>query len=257
MAVSIAALAGLVWGSFANVLIARIPQGRPWVAEPSRCPRCEQSIAWYDNLPLVSFALLRGRCRHCKERISARYPLVELAVTLTFVGVYGVWGMTITALAFAYLALISVVLVVIDIDVQRLPDAIVKPSYVIAIVLLSAAVWASGEAWDLARMGIGMAALGGFYGAMWLIYPAGLGFGDVKTAGLLGLYGGFLGWPQLALAGFAGPMLGGLLVLGGLLTGKLTRKSAVPYGPALIAGAWVGYLWGEQVIDAYMKLVIG
>jgi leader peptidase (prepilin peptidase)/N-methyltransferase len=254
MITAFVAVFGLLWGSFANVLIARVPQNEPWITEPSRCPRCKIRIAWYDNVPVVSWLLLRGRCRSCREPISPRYIIVEIATSAAFVGVYLAWGATITSLAFAFLALISIVLVAIDIDVRRLPDAIVFPSYVIGGVLLIVGALAAGEPWALVRALVGALILGGFYGLMWLVYPAGMGFGDVKTAGLLGLFAGFLSWSTVALAWFAGPMLGGLFVIGGLATKRLGRKSKVPYGPALIIGAWIGYFAGDSVIAAYLGL---
>lgn len=257
MTLAVVMVFGLLWGSFANVLIARVPRDEPWITEPSRCPQCQQRIAWYDNIPLVSWVVLAAKCRHCKLPIPLRYPIVELATSLAFGVVYLYFGLTITALAFAYLALMSVVLVVIDIDVHRLPDALVWPSYVIGSALLVTAAIAEGQAWPLGRAAIGLLALGGFYGILWLVYPGGMGFGDVKTAGLLGMYAGFLGWEQLGFGWFAGPIIGGIIVLGGAVVGKVRRKSKIPYGPALITGAWCGYLLGDVVVARYVALVVG
>jgi leader peptidase (prepilin peptidase)/N-methyltransferase len=257
MVTFLVALVGLLWGSFANVLIARVPQGENWITESSRCPGCRHAIAWYDNMPVLSWLILRGRCRHCGMRISPRYPIIEVTVSLAFVGVFAIWGLSLTFMAFAYLAFMSIVLVVIDLDVRRLPDALVLPSYAVGAVLLTAASIAQNDGWSLARAGIGIVAMGGFYGILWLVYPAGMGFGDVKTAGLLGMHAGFLGWANLCLAWFAGPMLGGLVVLVGLVFRKLSRKSAIPYGPALIVGAWIGFTAGEPVIRWYLHLMGG
>lgn len=246
------AVLGLLWGSFTNVLIARVPAGENWVTDGSRCPRCGEPIHWYDNIPLVSFALLRGRCRSCRAPISWRYPVVETAVALLWVFVYLQWGWSVTALVLAYLAVISVSLVAIDLDVRRLPFALVLPSYaVVAVLLVVALVLGEGGAWWMPL--VGMAVLGGFYGAIWFVYPAGMGFGDVVTAGLLGLVLGFLGWGPLAVGAIAGPLLGGIFVIGGLLAGRLGRKSAVPYGPGLIAGAWLGILAGTAISEAYLR----
>ncbi|WNM28838.1 prepilin peptidase [Demequina capsici] len=250
----IVAVLGLLWGSFTNVLIARVPQGMKWANDTSRCPRCGADIKWYDNVPLVSYVVLRGRCRSCKERISLRYPLVEALVAALWVAVYLMWGISVTSLVFAYLAVISVALVFIDLDVRRLPFSIVLPSYgVVAVLLAIALLLGEGGAWWMPLAGMGV--LGGFYGLLWVVYPAGMGLGDVVAAGLLGLAAGFLGWPVLAVAAIAGPLLGGIVVAVGVLSGRLGRKTAVPYGPMLITGAWIGFLAGEAISNAYLGML--
>ncbi|WP_084073116.1 A24 family peptidase [Demequina sp. NBRC 110052] len=254
MEIAAVAVLGLLWGSFTNVLIARVPAGENWVSDGSRCPRCGAPIRWYDNVPVLSFAILRGRCRACREPISWRYPIVEVAVASLWVLVFLQWGWSVTALLLAYLAVVSVALVAIDLDVRRLPFALVLPSYgVVAVLLLVATVMGEGATWWMPLAGLG--ALGGFYAAVWFVYPAGMGFGDVVTAGLLGLVAGHLGWGAVAVAAIAGPLIGGVFVIGGLLAGQLGRKSAVPYGPALIAGAWLGLLAGGAISDAYLGML--
>ena len=246
---------GLIVGSFTNVLIARVPAGEDWVNGSSHCPKCHHDIAWHDNIPVLSWLWLRRKCRHCSEPISGRYPLVELLVAGLFLGVYLAWGLTLLALGFAYLAVISVALVFIDLDVKRLPNSLVLPSYAILGVILTAHAATHGAWSDLGRAGIGLAAWGGFYGLAWFIYPKGMGFGDVKTAGLLGMAAGYLGYAELAVGGFLGPMLGGVAVIAGLILGRLRRDSQVPYGPALIVAAWAGYLAGPAIGDIYLKLI--
>ncbi|MCJ7827183.1 MAG: prepilin peptidase, partial [Demequinaceae bacterium] len=247
---------GLILGSFTNVLIARVPAGEDWVRGSSRCPRCRHDLAWYDNIPLLSWLWLRRRCRHCAAPISARYPLVELLVAGFLVAVYLAHGVTFLSAALAFLAIVSIALVFIDIDTQRLPNALVLPAYPAVLILLIADAGVQGDWGSVARAGIGLLAVGGFYGLMWVAYPAGLGFGDVKCAGLLGMVGGYLGWSSLAVGAIAGPLLGGLVVLVGLVMGRLHRKSKVPYGPALIGGAWLGFLAGPAIADAYLDLMI-
>ncbi len=246
---------GLIVGSFTNVLIARVPKGQDWVNGSSHCPRCAHDIDWYDNIPVLSWLWLRRRCRHCREPISGRYPLVEILVAALFVAVYLAWGLTLLALGFAYLAVVSVALLFIDLDVKRLPNSLVLPSYGILGVTLAAHAAVQGAWGDLGRAGIGFAAWGGYYGLAWLIYPKGMGFGDVKTAGLLGMAAGYLGYAELAVGGFLGPMIGGVAAIVGLLLGRLRRKSQVPYGPALIVAAWTGYLAGPAIGDIYLKLI--
>lgn len=247
---------GLAVGSFTNVLIARIPVHEDWVRGSSHCPRCGHDLAWHDNIPILSWLWLRRRCRYCGGPISGRYPLVEALVAGLFVAVYLIHGFSLLAAALAVLAVVSVALVFIDLDVRRLPDSLVLPMYPVAALLLSADAWAAGEWGNLWRAGLGLLIMGGFYGLLWLCYPAGLGRGDVKTAGLLGLAAGYLGWAHLAVGMIAGPLLGGVAVMIGLATGRLTRKSMVPYGPALIVGAWLGYLVGPGIADAYLALAL-
>ena len=242
----------IMFGSFANVLIARIPAGEEWVTTPSHCPKCDSRIAWHDNIPVLSWLALRGRCRSCAQPISWRYPLVEIAVGIGVVGVYLAWGLSLLALALAYLMFIGIVLVMIDIDVGRLPDSIVFPTFGVVAIMLLAHSFHSGEWSSWATAGIGMGVWLLFYGLPWLVYPRGIGFGDVKTAGLLGLVAGYLGMPQAMVGLIAGPLVGGVVVLGGLAVGAINRKSRVPYGPALIAGAWIGIFAGNAISSSYV-----
>jgi leader peptidase (prepilin peptidase)/N-methyltransferase len=245
---------GLVWGSFANVLIARVPANEDWVRERSHCPNCAHTIAWYDNIPVLSWLWLSRRCRHCRKRISARYPTVELAVAALFVGVYLAFGASLLALALAYLALISVVLAAIDLDVHRLPDRIVLPAYPALAAMLAGDALLNREGWPLARGVVGAVSLAGFYLLMRVINPRGMGLGDVKTAGVLGLALGYVGWSALGVGAFFGPVVGGAMVLPGVLAGRLSGKTRVPYGPALLAGAWVGLFAGSFLFGMYVRL---
>lgn len=248
-------LVGLMVGSFANVLIARVPTGEDWVRGSSHCPKCRHDLAWFDNIPLFSWLWLRRKCRYCRAPISGRYPLVEALVAALFVAVYLVYGVSFASAALWYLAIISVALVFIDLDVQRLPDALVLPTYPVVAALLVADAAVVGEWAQVGRAGIGLAIMAGFYGLMWVLYPAGMGLGDVKAAGLLGMAAGYLGWSHLGVAAIAGPIIGGLVVAVGLTFKKIGMKSRVAYGPALIAGAWVGYLVGPWIAHAYVGLV--
>jgi len=243
---------GLAIGSFVNVLIARVPTGESWVRGSSRCPRCRHDLAWYDNIPLFSWLWLRRRCRHCRAPISGRYPVVESLVAALFVAIYLVHGHGFLAFGLAYLAAISVALVFIDLDVQRLPDSIVLPSYPVMLAFLVSDAWSMGDWGAFGMAGIGLCAMGGFYALLWAVYPAGLGLGDVKSGGLLGMVAGYIGWSTLAVGFIAGPLLGGGVVVIGMAVGKYHRKSRVPYGPALFGGAWLGYLAGASIAAAYI-----
>ena len=257
---------GLLIGSFLNVVIFRVPAGRSLVAPPSACGSCGAQIRPWDNIPVVSWLVLRGRCRDCRSAISARYPLVELGTSLLFAVVAVRFGTGlferevaveawITLAAFLYLASISVTLALIDLDTHLLPNRIVLPGYVVGALLLGAAGFAGGHSDDMVRAGLGLSILWAVYLSLGLIYRGGMGFGDVKLAGLLGLFLGYLGWGELVVGGFAAFLLGGLFAVGLLLTRRANRKSGIPFGPWMLAGAWVGILLGGPLWDGYLSLL--
>lgn len=180
---------GLAVGSFLNVVIWRVPQGMSVVRPPSACPRCGHAIRERDNVPVVSWLLLRGRCRDCQEPISVRYPLVEAATGVLFVATGLFTGPSWVLPGLLYLVSISIALALIDIDTRRLPDVIVLPSYLVALALLTLASWNPGGEADwgaLVRALIGGAAMFALYLVLVLVYPAGMGRGDLKLSGVLG-----------------------------------------------------------------------
>lgn len=261
--VVVAALLGLVIGSFLNVVVYRVPNGLSIVSPPSACPRCGAGIQPRDNLPVVSWLILRGKCRSCGTAISMRYPLVEFGTALAFVTVV-VWFLSalprgasllasgLALLAFLYLAAASIALALIDLDVHRLPNSIVFPVYAVGVTLLGGAGLLDADMESLARAGIGLVILWIFYLLMALAYPGGMGFGDVKLAGALGLFLGYLGWGQLAVGAFAAFLLGGIFALGLVVSRRANRKSGIPFGPWMLAGAWVGIFFGGALWDTYL-----
>jgi leader peptidase (prepilin peptidase) / N-methyltransferase len=250
-------LLGLVVGSFLNVVIWRVPRGESIVSPPSHCPACDRPIRPRDNVPVLSWLVLRGRCRACAEPISARYPAVELLTAAVFVVLAVRLGFDAALPAYLYLGAVGVALALIDLDVKRLPNAIVLPSYGVAVVLLGIAAVAEGEWSNLLRALLGMVALFGFYFLLVLVYPKGMGFGDVKLAGVLGLYLGYLGWAEVITGGFLGFLFGG--VVGGALMAlqKAGRKSQIPFGPFMLAGTLAAILAGGALADFYLDSVLG
>jgi leader peptidase (prepilin peptidase)/N-methyltransferase len=268
---TVACVLGLAVGSFLNVVIYRVPLGLSIVTPPSACPRCGAGIRPVDNIPVLSWLVLRGKCRSCASAISARYPLVELGTGVAFVSV-SLWalvtrfptpgsgagssiGAVLVLVAFLFLAAVSIALALIDLDVHRLPDSIVLPSFIVGGVLLGAAAILVGDLEAVLRACIGMGSLCAAYLAMSLAYPGGMGFGDVKLAGLLGLYLGYLGWGELAVGAFAAFLLGGVFGIGLLVTRRATSKSGIPFGPWMLTGAWVGAFWGGQLWNGYLSII--
>jgi len=251
LAVLVAAL-GLAVGSFLNVVIWRVPRGESVVAPRSACPRCGVPIAARDNIPVVSWLVLRGRGRCCREPISIRYPLVELGTAVAFAAV-ALWaGWSSSLPAWLYLAALSIALAAIDLDFRRLPDVIVKPSYVVLGVLLGAGAILAGEPRRLVGAAVGAAAVFAFYLLIVLVYPPGMGWGDVKLSGMIGMALGWLGWAALAVGAFAGFLVGGLVGVALLLAGATGRKGKIPYGPWMIVGTWVGAVWGPPLASWYL-----
>jgi len=264
---------GLLLGSFLNVVVARVPAGESVAAPPSNCPRCSAPIAPRDNIPVLSWLVLRGRGRCCGEPISVRYPLVELSTTLAF-GAVAVWvgrsagssswplrgdrlptlPAVLALLALLYLVAVSLALALIDIDVKRLPVVIVVPSWWICAALLAGSALLAGNRPAALRTLAGGLLLWVVYRLLHQIHPAGMAYGDVRLAGLIGMYLAWLGWMPLAVGAFAGFLFGSLggavvLALGG---GGLRTK--IPYGPYMLAGTWFGLIWGDVLGEAYLRL---
>lgn len=252
---------GLVVGSFLNVVIYRVPLDLSIVRPGSACPGCGNPIAPRDNIPVLSWLLLRGRCRHCAEPISGRYPLVEIlnAVVWLAMGAWAISDAGIPALLPLLLVLGSagVALYFIDLDHHRLPDAIVLPLYPVTAVGLVLAGLLTG-AWPLVEALIGVAIWLVVIGGLWLVSGGrGMGFGDVKLAPVLGAT---LGWVSIASAGvglFTAFLLGAVVGVVLLVARRAGRRSAIPFGPFLLVGALVGLFWGSVIADGYLGLMGG
>jgi leader peptidase (prepilin peptidase)/N-methyltransferase len=243
---------GLVIGSFLNVVIWRVPRGESVVTPASHCPSCDAQIRTRDNVPLLSWLVLRGRCRHCRAPISARYPGVEALTGLLFLTMALALGLTWQLPAYLYLTALGVALTFIDLDTKRLPNALTLPSYpiVAGLLLLPAILDASWPAYG--RSLLGAAFLFAFYLGLALIYPAGMGMGDVKLSGLLGLALAWLGWSELVVGAFLAFLLGGVVGLGLMLVRRAGRRSAIPFGPFMLAGALLGILLGDPIGSWYV-----
>ncbi|MDI2098552.1 prepilin peptidase [Ruicaihuangia caeni] len=265
MVATLSAVFGLLIGSFLNVVVHRVPARRSIVSPPSACTNCGSRIRAIDNVPVVSWIALRGRCRHCAAPISMRYPLVEAGTALAF-GLVAWWSLAQTTEApaasryielgaYLYLAAVSIALALIDLDTRTLPNRIVLPSYLVAGAALSAAALIAGTPEVLVRAAIGAGILFAAYLLLALIVPRGMGMGDVKLAGVLGLYLAYQGWGQLTVGAFAAFVLGGVFGVALLLARKAKRGSGIPFGPWMIAGAWLGLVVGEPIAGGYLALI--
>ncbi|OFX28645.1 MAG: hypothetical protein A2Z07_04380 [Armatimonadetes bacterium RBG_16_67_12] len=240
-ALILAGVVGAVLGRFANVVIHRVTQRESIVSPPSRCPRCGTPIRPLDNIPLVSFLLLRGRCRRCREPISWRYPLVEALMAALAVAVVVAFPDWLSRLAALALVFLLVVITFIDLDHQLIPDRISLPG--IAVGLVFAALLGRAVPSLLSALGAGA-----LIATIVIVSRGGMGGGDVKLAALMGA---FLGWPGIAVALFSGFMVGGLVGMTLLALRLRGRKDPIPFGPALAAGALVGLFWGEAIARWY------
>lgn len=236
-------LLGLLVGSFLNVVIHRVPLGQSLITPRSSCPGCSAAIAPYDNLPVVSWLVLRGRCRSCSATISARYPLVEAMTAVTFAGVVAVLGFDRSLWLELPFAAVMIAVAAIDLDHRIVPNRILLPAAICAV-----AGWLA-VAPDFLPEAL-IAGAGGFAFLLLaaLAYPAGMGMGDVKLAGVMGLYLGIDVIPALAVAFVAGTVVGVAMIL---REGGGARKRGVPFAPFLALGGIVGLLLGEDLISLY------
>jgi leader peptidase (prepilin peptidase) / N-methyltransferase len=248
-------LLGLLVGSFLNVVIRRVPAGESVVRPPSHCPSCGAPIAPRDNIPVLSWLLLRGRARCCGAAISPRYPVTEAATAAAFVAVAAWQGLSWALPAYLVLAAASLALAEIDLDTQRLPVLVVAPTFVAGLVLLGAASWLGHDPASAVRAALGAAALWLLYRTLHAVYPKGMGYGDVRLAGVLGLYLAWLGWDRLVVGAFLGFLLGGVLGIVFILAGRARMKTQIPYGPYMVAGAWLGIAVGPALASWYLRLV--
>ncbi len=239
---------GLMVGSFLNVCIHRLPRGQSLVWPGSRCPACGAPVRWFDNIPVLSYVWLRGRCRACRAPIALKYPLVELATMGLFLAHYALLGwQPVLAVRLLFSAAL-VVLFVIDLEHQILPNRITLPGILVGL----AASLVVGPGWRSSLAGI---VLGG--GTLWIIGEAyyrfrgeeGLGMGDVK---MLAMIGAFLGWEQVLVTLVLSSLAGSVVGLGLIASGRGTMKYALPYGTFLAMGAVVASLAGEAIVRWYV-----
>lgn len=256
-----AAVIGLIVGSYLNVVIYRLPLGISTVLPRSRCPACGAGIRAWDNVPVVSYLLLRGRCRACGTPISVRYPLIEGATGLLFLGSFLRFGIAWAAVAGALFCALMVTLAMIDLDHMILPDVLTWPAIAAGILLQPLVLWASPGAdspWRaMAGGALGAAVGAGILLAVWggwylLRREEGMGLGDVK---MLAAVGAFLGWPGVLLTLFLGALSGAGVGLGLMAWRGGDLKSKLPFGTFLALGGLIALFAGERIVAAYVRLL--
>lgn len=243
-------LLGLAVGSFLNVCIYRLPEGKSIFFPPSHCPLCNKKIKFYDNIPVLSFILLKGRCRFCGSKISVQYPLVELLTAFLFVGAYIWQGLSLGFLSTIVLGCLLIIVFFVDLKHRIIPDVITLPGIVIG---LGFAFFSPGIKILDSFLGI---LIGG--GVLYLLAILGellfkkesMGGGDIKLAAMLGA---FLGWQKLFLIFFLSALLGSIIgVLAIRFSSKVKEHRTIPFGPFLALASFAALFWGEKIIKAYL-----
>lgn len=242
---------GTVVGSFLNVCIYRLPRHESVVFPPSRCPGCGSRIKWYDNIPILSYLMLRGRCRTCQSSISPQYPLVELINGLLTFFLFLTFGLSLTfAILFLFCSAL-VAITFIDLEHQIIPDVISLPGIVAGFAASFVLPWLG---WQSSLIGIvagGGSLLVIAYGYELVTKKEGMGGGDIK---LLAMMGAFLGWRAIPFILFASSLIGSIVGISLMLAQKKDSKLAIPFGPFLASGAILYIFFGRQIITWYLSL---
>ena len=261
-----AGILGLIAGSFANVCISRLPRQESVIRPRSRCPHCGVPLRWYDNIPLVSFFALRGRCRRCGARIGWRYPRVEFVTAILFVQSIGRFGGAAAGGAWAQegdvviavrnMVLVTLLVIVFFTDLYHymIPNRITYPGIAVGLFFAMLRGWPAAAA-----AAITAAALGGGFILLNVLSARflgeeGMGLGDAKLAAMIGA---FLGWPMAGVAIFLGIFLGGIVGAVLLALRKKKRREHIPFGPALAAGALLAMWWGPALLHWYVMRMVG
>lgn len=239
-------VAGALIGSFVSVVAHRLPRGEQFLVGRSRCPRCGAQIDARDNVPVISWLRLRGRCRACGEPISARYPLTELGLGALYAATYLILGDDDVAglvLGLIFCTLL-VAITITDLELRVIPNAIVLAGAIVAIAIVAAT-----DASSLDERAIAAVAAGGALFAVVLAYPRGMGMGDAKLVAMMGIYLGRAVAPAVLIGFLAGALVGVALIA---RYGSQARKRAIPFGPFLALGGVIGLWFGDEMVDWYL-----
>ncbi len=249
ISIVVLSLLGLIVGSFSNVCIHRIPRNESIVYPTSHCPKCRNTIKPIDNIPLLSYILLKGRCRNCKSRISIQYPLVEFLTGVIYTIIYLVYGLSIQTLIYVILSSALIIITFIDLQKQIIPDVISLPGIVIGFILSFFVPYIS-----FINSALGVVVGGGIIliislGGSAIYKKEAMGGGDVKLAAMIGA---FLGWRYIIISLFLGFFLGALIGIILIMSKIKKREDTIPFGPFIVLGSLITLLWGKQIISWYL-----
>ncbi|EAZ90105.1 prepilin peptidase [Crocosphaera chwakensis] len=248
---------GACIGSFLNVVIYRLPEGLSLIHPPSRCPHCEHRLGKTENVPVLGWLWLRGRCRWCRAPISVRYPLIEAVTGLLFCFVF--WQYQFTLVTLGYWVLISwlVTLSMIDFDTMTLPGVLTKSGLVLGLIFQGIIGWQVSELPEYLMTSV-VSAVSGIWlfdliglGGTFVLGQQALGGGDSKLAAMLGAW---LGWKYLLVTSFLACLVGSVFGMGGMILGFIDRRHPFPFGPFLALGAMLSLFWGETIVSTYIRL---
>ena len=240
---------GLIVGSFSNVCIYRIPRNESIIYPASHCPKCRSNISPKDNIPLLSFILLKGRCRNCKSKISIQYPIVEFLTGLTYLIIYLTYGLSVQTLIYIILSSALIIIAFIDLNEQIVPDVISLPGIGAGFIISFFVPYIS-----FINSALGVVVGGGIIliiglGGSVIFKKEAMGGGDVKLAAMIGA---FLGWKYIIISLFLGFFLGALAGIVLILSKIKSREDVVPFGPFIVLGSFITLLWGEKIISWYI-----
>jgi len=240
---------GLIVGSFSNVCIYRIPRNESIIFPASHCPKCRSNISPKDNIPLLSYILLKGRCRNCKSKISIQYPIVEFLTGLIYLIIYLIYGLSVQSLIYIILSSALIIIAFIDLNKQVIPEVISLPGMVIGLILSFFVPYISFINSALGVViGGGIILIIGVAGSA-IFKKEAMGGGDVKLAAMIGA---FLGWRYIIISLFLGFFLGALAGIILILSKIKSRDDVVPFGPFIVLGSFITLLWGEKIISWYI-----
>lgn len=252
---------GAAVGSFLNVVVYRLPAGLSLLHPPSRCPQCHHRLQAHDNVPIVGWLWLRGRCRYCRTAIAPRYPLVEALTGGLFLAAFLQWGLTVETVAAWVLLSWLLALAFIDLDTLTLPNGLTQSGLVLGLLAQGLLLSAPSAGWSGAAQAL-MGSIVGAVLAIWifdligvvgsaLMGQAVMGGGDGKLAAMLGAW---LGWQGMLLSGFLACVLGAFVGGGAIALGWLSRRQPIPFGPFLALGGLVALFWGEALVTLYVRV---
>lgn len=236
---------GLMVGSFLNSVVYRLEVGKSFLRGRSICPKCKHELAWFDLIPIFSYIFLVGKCRYCKDRISAHYPIVELITGILFLSVFLMGGLVLETLFNLIIISFLIVIFIFDLKHYIIPDRIVYAAIIVSIL------WLIYTKADLLSVGYALSASFGFFMILVLVSKGRwMGMGDVKLAFFMGL---FLGWPNVLVALFSAFLIGSIAGLFLIFRGKKSISSEVPFGPFLVAGTFIALFEGEKLMNWYLN----